>query len=151
MIVNIQYPCLICAAGEYCDVTQAVNTMKDKHGFYILNLCQIAEHRPPSTYYSYKNDINKKWDVQHFGCPSCWFHCPKKFEESMHHFMTAHADIKVEDFIQETLEDYSDEERDDAEEEENIGTTPNEEGGDVQMKYSLPYYKSKRRIYRGLP
>jgi hypothetical protein len=128
VIVNIQYPCYICA-NEYSGARQVINHVENMHG-YILNPRQIGHHRPQSNHYSFENDVKKEWDVQHFGCPSCWFHCPKNFETLMEHIMEEHEPAKVEGFVQKNRdEDEFDDEgvADEYEEVQEIDITSDEE------------------------
>lgn len=124
-IVNIQYPCYICA-NEYSGARQVISHVENMHG-YILNPRQIGHHRPPSNKYSYENDIKKKWDVQHFGCPSCWFHCPQNFETLMQHIMIEHEPAKVDGFVQKVPDDEIEEYETDEEEKDELQESDEEE------------------------
>jgi hypothetical protein len=103
MIVHVMYPCYICA-NEYSGAKQVINHVQTMHGC-ILYPRAIGYHRPSENYYEFENDIKKKWNVQHFGCPSCWFHCPKNFEDLMEHIMSKHEPAKIEGFVHNNLDE----------------------------------------------
>ena len=97
VIVHLIYPCIICA-NEYTSAHLVIQHIKTVHG-YICQPRSPSHHRPEDEYYKYEVDIRKKWDVQHYACPTCWFHIPKEVEVLMEHVMTEHQPEKIESFV----------------------------------------------------
>lgn len=99
VIVNIIYPCYICA-NEYATAYQIINHIKKVHG-YLLEPRQIGYHRPADGSYTFENSRNRSWQVQHYGCPSCWYHTPKinHIEHLMKHIMETHEPPRIEGFV----------------------------------------------------
>lgn len=99
VIVNIIYPCYICA-NDYVSPQQVINHVKREHG-YILKARSPGHRRPADGFYAYENGRNRPWQVQHFGCPSCWYHTPKvnHIEQLMKHIMEEHKPDRIEGFI----------------------------------------------------
>lgn len=106
--VNIQYPCFICAINENFGVKQVIDHIQNTHG-YILSPRQSdhgGDRLSTSNCSSLEDDIKQKWDVQHFGCPSCLFHCPRELEMLLDHIMIEHKPTKIEGFF--AREEYAD-------------------------------------------
>lgn len=97
VIVHILYPCFVCAE-EYQSASQVIQHVKNVHG-YILISRPTGYHRPQDKHYNYESGIRNRWDVQHSGCPSCWFHAPKDMETILQHIMEVHEPSQIEGFV----------------------------------------------------
>lgn len=131
-IVHIVYPCFLCG-GEYGTANGAIQHIKTTHG-YIMIARPPAYRRPSDKHYDYESSIGGRWDVQHYGCPSCWFHAPKNPEVLLEHVMKVHNPQLSEGFIpegEEELDELEDEESD-QENEPNDENEPETDIGEVQ-------------------
>lgn len=74
-IVSFEYPCYIC--GLIMSKPKVViDHVRKLHGFEIPTR-QVGHKRPPETDFDFQNDPKGEYDVQHYSCASCWFHCPE--------------------------------------------------------------------------
>lgn len=77
-------------------------------------------HRPTNKYFCFVNNSKRQYDVERFGCPSCWFHCQKMYPETFErHIISEHLgeNIKEEETYDDDYEN---------EEEENVGSSTEE-------------------------
>ncbi|KAG2200559.1 hypothetical protein INT47_012345 [Mucor saturninus] len=97
--VNIIYPCYICAE-EFTMANAVIHHVRKAHG-YILVARHPGHRRPADGFYMYANRRDEIWQVQHWGCPSCWYHTPKinGVEQLMKHIMEVHEPERIEGFI----------------------------------------------------
>lgn len=130
-VVHIMYPCFLCG-GEYGTANGAIQHIKAEHG-YVMIPRPPAYHRPVDKRYDYESSLGGRWDSQHYGCPSCWFHAPKDLEAILEHVMNVHSPQLMEGFIpdrEDELDELEDEESDqeDEQNDENKPETNNQEG-----------------------
>ncbi|KAI8971666.1 hypothetical protein BDF20DRAFT_915446 [Mycotypha africana] len=74
-LVNFEYPCYICGTilsrPKIC-----IDHVRRVHG-YELPVRGVGQNRPSDPVYEFQNNPNGEYDVQHYACPSCWYHCPE--------------------------------------------------------------------------
>ncbi|GAA5803124.1 hypothetical protein HPULCUR_008599 [Helicostylum pulchrum] len=103
IIINLSYPCYICAA-EFGSAKEVIGHIYHVHG-YVLELRPVGEHRPLERKYSFEKRFLGEWDVQHFACPSCWYHCATDIEMLMEHVMETHDPPRIEGFVHPVSDD----------------------------------------------
>ncbi|KAF1797300.1 C2H2-type zinc finger transcription factor [Mucor lusitanicus] len=76
-VLTFTYPCYICG-NILSKARQVVNHVETIHG-YKLPVRQVGHKRPQEPHYEYNNDpaTVDDYDVSHYACASCWFHCPE--------------------------------------------------------------------------
>ncbi|CEP08427.1 hypothetical protein [Parasitella parasitica] len=76
-ILAFTYPCYICGNILH-SAKQTINHVQAVHG-YKLPVRAVGHRRPPDLQYEYQNNPRSTddYDVSHYACPSCWFHCPE--------------------------------------------------------------------------
>ncbi|KAK4516462.1 A_deaminase domain-containing protein [Mucor velutinosus] len=76
-VITFTYPCYICG-NILSKARQAINHVEVIHG-YKLPVRQVGHKRPQDPHYEYNNDPDTvdDYDVSHYACASCWFHCPE--------------------------------------------------------------------------
>ncbi|EPB92089.1 hypothetical protein HMPREF1544_01153 [Mucor circinelloides 1006PhL] len=76
-VLTFTYPCYICG-NILVKARQVINHLEAIHG-YKLPVRAVGHKRPQDPQYDYNNDPQSKddYDVSHYACASCWFHCPE--------------------------------------------------------------------------
>ncbi|KAI8639266.1 hypothetical protein BD408DRAFT_421673 [Parasitella parasitica] len=76
-VLAFTYPCYICGNILY-KAKQAINHIQAVHG-YKLPVRAVGHKRPKDLQYEYENSpvSSDDYDVSHYACSSCWFHCPE--------------------------------------------------------------------------
>lgn len=97
LVVNIVYPCYICG-NQYRFAKQMIDHISNVHG-YILEPRPRSYGRPDEAHFKFERILNGPWDIQHYGCPSCWFHCSLDIEELMAHILGEHDPALMADFV----------------------------------------------------
>ncbi|GAN01078.1 hypothetical protein MAM1_0004c00509 [Mucor ambiguus] len=90
-VLTFTYPCYICG-NILSKARQAISHVEVIHG-YKLPVRQVGHKRPQDPHYEYNNDpeTDDDYDVSHYACASCWFHCPEAgLKELSDHVNEAH-------------------------------------------------------------
>ncbi|CAO3630585.1 unnamed protein product [Mucor hiemalis] len=124
LMVHIIYPCFLCG-GEYGTASGVLQHIKTVHG-YAMIARPPGHRRPVDKHYDYESHVGGRWNVQHYGCPSCWFHAPKDLEVILEHVMNTHKPRQLEGFVpkEEDEVDELDDEQSDQENEPNNENMP---------------------------
>lgn len=96
-VLTFTYPCYICG-NIFGKGRQIINHIEAIHG-YKLPARSVGHKRPPDTLYEYKNDPSseEEYDISHYACPSCWFHCPEAgLKELSDHVNASHHPENVD-------------------------------------------------------
>lgn len=94
-LLAFEYPCYICG-NILSRAKQSIDHVQRIHG-YILPTRQVGRRRPPDPQYEYQNDINGEYDVVHYSCSSCWYHCPESgLADLSDHINRTHNPVNVD-------------------------------------------------------
>ncbi|KAG2199901.1 hypothetical protein INT46_008040 [Mucor plumbeus] len=96
-VLTFTYPCYICG-NILGKGRQVINHIEAIHG-YKLPARSVGHKRPPDTLYEYKNDPSSReeYDLSHYACSSCWFHCPEAgLKELSDHINATHHPENVD-------------------------------------------------------
>jgi hypothetical protein len=95
-LIAFEYPCYICG-NILSRAKQAIDHVRRIHG-YNLPTRSVGRRRPPDPQYEYQNDIqNGEYDVIHYSCPSCWYHCPEAgLAELSEHINDTHHPVNLD-------------------------------------------------------
>lgn len=94
-VVSFEYPCYICGYIMSKPKT-VIDHVKRIHGYEIPTR-HVGHKRPPDTEFDYQNNPKGEFDVQHYSCASCWFHCPESgLAELQEHYNTSHKPKNVD-------------------------------------------------------
>jgi hypothetical protein len=94
-LIAFEYPCYICG-NILSRAKQAIDHVRRLHG-YSLPTRSVGRRRPPDPQYEYQNDINGEYDLIHYSCPSCWYHCPESgLGDLAYHINIVHHPINVD-------------------------------------------------------
>ena len=76
-VLTFTYPCYICG-NILSKARQVINHVDAIHG-YKLPVRSVGHKRPQDPHYEYNNDpqTDDDYDISHYACASCWFHCPE--------------------------------------------------------------------------
>lgn len=76
-VLTFTYPCYICG-NILGKGRQVINHVEAIHG-YRLPIRSVGHRRPQDTLYEYNNNpsSSEEYDISHYACSSCWFHCPE--------------------------------------------------------------------------
>lgn len=69
----VENTCYICG-NILSGASQTLGHIERMHG-YSLPSREVGRRRPQDRNYEYVRDKNMEYDIAHYGCPSCWFHC----------------------------------------------------------------------------
>lgn len=88
-VVKLEYACYIC--GDILSAAKVViDHVKRIHGIEIPSR-QVGRNRPSSKEYEYLRDSNGDFDLLHYSCASCWYHCPETdLTELRDHYVEEH-------------------------------------------------------------
>ncbi|KAG2234399.1 hypothetical protein BDF21DRAFT_463838 [Thamnidium elegans] len=131
IIVNIIYPCYICAV-EFGSAKEVMGHIYHVHG-YFLNPRPAGRSRPLERRYSFEKRVLGDWDIQHFACPSCWFHCVTDIEMLMQHIMEIHDPPRIEGFVHPASDEEEEYELVESSEEENSNNNQEEKSDDEEV------------------
>jgi hypothetical protein len=94
-LVKFEYPCFICSY-IMSKPKVVIDHVRRIHGYEIPTR-HVGYKRPPNSEYDYQNDPKGDFDVLHYSCASCWFHCPETGIEEIHeHVETTHKPKNVD-------------------------------------------------------
>lgn len=74
-VIAFEYPCYICG-NVLSKARQALNHIENTHGFK-LPARSVGHRRPENPNFVYNNNpkSRKDFEIYHYSCTSCWFHC----------------------------------------------------------------------------
>lgn len=94
-VVNFEYPCYLCSY-IMSKPKVVIDHVRRIHGYEIPTR-QVGHRRPPDAEFDYQNDPKGDYDLQHYSCASCWFHCPETgIEELKNHYLITHKPKNVD-------------------------------------------------------